>query len=248
MNRLLPLLALLALLATLGAKAPQKTIALDATADAYIVTNAAAPEDPEGLRDKNFGAQDFLKVWYAWKVQKDEQVIAVSLVKFDLAPLKDREVISAHLQLFATRTDLAQPVRLLDVQLVEGPWDEKEVTFNKRPPWGANAAATAAVYGAGLWYSWDVTSSVVQKAKEGTVSYALGLRTLEEKKEEQVVFSSRETGRNGPRLIVTYSAPPSSIPWYIWLIGIAVAAALAFVVGWWLARRQRGAAGSPETM
>ena len=244
MNRLLPLFAVLALLAALGAKAPQQIIALDATADAYIVTDAAAPQDPDGLRDKNFGAQDFLKVWYAWKVQQDEQVIAVSLVKFDLAPVKDPEVISAHLQLFATRTDLAQSVRLLDVQLVDGPWDEKEVTFNKRPPWGASAVATAAVYGAGAWYSWDVTGSVVQRAKDGTVSYALGLRTLEEKKEEQVVFSSREAGRNGPRLIVTYSATSSGIPWYIWPIGIAVAAALAFVVGWWLARRRRTPTGA----
>ena len=103
------------------------------------------------------------------------------------------------------------------------------------------------------WYSGDVTQTVGRLEKRGTVSYALGLRTVEDKKEEQVLFVSHEVGRFAPRLVVTYTRPPpSGVPWYIWPAGITVAALLAFLLGWWLARRRRSVTGaqvrsSPKT-
>lgn len=224
-----------------GEKTRIKSVVLEATEDVYLTTDAAATEDPQGLRDKNFGSQDFVKVWYAWKVVGEEKVVSIGLFKFDLGPIREREVLSAHLQLFALRADLASPARLVDVHLVNGAWSEQEVTFNSRPAWDVNPIATGVVYGAGVWYSWDVTGSLVGKAKEGVVSYAVGLRALEEKKEEQAVFAAREVGRNGPRLLVTYRVPPPSVPWYIWAAGMGVVAVLAFLVGWWLPRRRRPA-------
>lgn len=165
-------------------------------------------------------------------------MVSIGLVRFDLAPVKDRAVQSATLQLFALRADLNQPARLVDLSLVTGPWEEKEATFNKRPPFTANPIATAAVYGGSRWYSWDVTESVVRPKEAGAVSYALGLRIVEEKKEEQVIFVSREAGDRGPRLVITYTTPPSS-RWYFWVGGIVGAALLAFLGGGWLARRRR---------
>lgn len=246
MNKLLFIIVAISLFLALGAKPPVKSTILEAVEDAYVVTDAAATEDPQGLRDQNFGSLDFVRTWYASKVRQEEQIVAVSLVKFDLTPIKDREVQSATLQLFALRADLAQPARLVDVHLVDGEWTEQEVTFNKRPSWAANPIATGAIYGGGVWYSWDVSGSVDRKRKEGAVSYALGLRALEEKKEENVAFATREAGRNAPRLIVTYTESPSTVPWYIWvavIAAVAVAAAVvAFVVGWRFSRRRRRAA------
>ena len=237
------LLALFPLLALLGAVPPpkQQALVLDAADDSYVTTDASATGDPRGLRDSNYGVQDSVRVGYQWKVQGDEQVVAVGLVRFELARLKDMNVNSAQLQLFSTATDLSQP-RLVDADVAEGAWSEKTVTFTKKPSWGSNAVATAVVYGPGVWTAWDVTPSVQQKAQSGTVSYALGMRTLAEKQAEQVLFGSKEAGQNGPRLIVTYTSGPLIIPWYIWAGGTVVAAVAAFIAGLSVARRGARAA------
>ncbi len=242
LTRLLLLLALVGMLSSLGAKAPVESIVLQAVDDTYLVTDVSTTDDPQGLRDQNFGSLDFVRLWYKNKVTAEEQIVSIGLVKFDLAPLKGLQVESANLEMFALRADLTEPARLVEVTLVNPvPWAETDVTFNKRPPWGSTAASIVAVFGNGRWYSWDV-SGTVASAKEPTVSYVLGLRTIDEKKEEQVVFVSREAaGRLGPRLVVTYATQPFTLSWYIW-VGIAAgAAALAFLGGWWLPKRLRRA-------
>lgn len=252
MNKLLLVLVSLSLFLALGA-APVKSMVLEAAQDAYVVTDAASQEDPQGLRDQNFGGLDFLRLWYraAPPPPKPEgasaetpqppgvRVVSLGLLQFDLQQLKDLDVESASLQLFAQRADMAQPVRLLDVSLVSAPWRQEEVTFNKRPQWGTDPIAIAAVYSANRWYAWDVTDSVARGVAQGSVSYVMGLRTVEQQGEEQVVFASRETGSKGPRLVVTYAEPPTAIAWWVWAAAIAGAAALAFGGGLWLARRGR---------
>ncbi len=227
-----------------GTKSNEKSVILQATEDAYLVTDVSTTDDPQGLRDQNFGSQDFIKVWYAWKVIKDEQAVSLGLFKFDLKPIKNRDVKSATLQLLASRVDFNQPVRLVDVSLVDGKWSEKDVTFNTRPSWGTSIIATNAVYGAGVWYSWDVTASVVQKAKEGEVSYATGLSTMEETKEEQVLFAAHQVTNYAPRLIVTYLAPPFTLPWWVWIAVIVVVAAMVFFISQRLPPRRRSAPGA----
>ncbi|MBI4491327.1 MAG: DNRLRE domain-containing protein [Chloroflexi bacterium] len=239
MKQLLLFASLLAL-ALAGCTSPAvQSLVLDDAEDAYVVADVATTDDPQGLRDKNFGNLDFIKIWYASQVQQQEQMVSIGLFKFDLAPLKDVEVKTAHLQLYALRADLAQPARLVDVSLAEGAWSEAEVTFNTVPQVGTPSLASAAVYGAGVWYSWDVTPSVVRKVRDGLVSYAAGLRTVENKREEQAVFASRKAGRNAPRLVVTYAPSVSPVPPYAWPAGIAGAAVLAFVVGLGLGRLRR---------
>jgi hypothetical protein len=224
---------------SIAAAPPDDSVMLEATDDSYVVADVSAADDPQGLRDKNFGGLDFLKVWYANQVQAQEQIVSVGLVKFDLAALKDREVRSAHLQLFAQRADLLQPVRLVDVSLADGPWNRADVTFNTLPQISNPALASAAVYAANVWYSWDVTPAVVRKARDGSVAYAVGLRTLESKGEEQVVFASSQAGRNAPRLLVTLTPVAPSIPLYAFPVGIVAAALGAFGVGLLYGRRRR---------
>ena len=200
----------------------------------------SAPDDPQGLRGKNFGGLDFLKIWYASQVQAQEQVVSVGLVRFDLSPIKDRDIRSAHLQMFATRADLLQPARLVDVSLAEGAWTRTESNFSNLPQVSTPPLASAAVYGA-IWYSWDVTSAVVRKVRDGTVTYAVGLRTLEPKGEEQVIFAAKEAGRNAPRLVVAMAPATPAVPLVAFPIAIGLVAVLAFGAGILFARRRRAA-------
>ena len=229
--------SLLTLGLLVGAAPPDESVLLSATDDTYVVADVAAPDDPQGLRDKSFGGLDFLKIWYASQVQAQEQVVSVGLVKFDLSALRERDIRSAHLQLFAVRTDLLQPARLVDVSLADGPWTETETTFKGLPLLNTPLASTA-VYGANVWYSWDVTPAVVRKVRDGSVAYAVGLRTLEPKGEEQVVFAAHESGRNAPRLVVTVAPVAPPIPTYALPIGIAMAALAAFAGGLLIGRRR----------
>jgi hypothetical protein len=225
----------------IAAKPAPNSVVLQATDDAYIASDTAITDDSDTLKGQNFGSLDFLKVWYVWKVGNEQQVVSLGLVKFDLASVSGKEIESATLQLTAARADLLQPARLVDVSEVTGDWSEKNVTFAKKPTWGVGALATTAVYGAGVVYSWDVSGSVIKNAKVGKVSYVLGLRVVDDGKEEQVVFAAREAEGVGPRLIVTYRGESLWGQWYIWAGSIVVAAAIALALGMLIARRGRPA-------
>jgi hypothetical protein len=224
-----------------GAAPPptEDSVVVPATEDAYVVTDISNNGDPQDLHDKNFGTQDFIKVWYAFQVQAEEQMISVGLIRFDLGGLADKDIRSAHLQLFAVRTDLAEPARLVDVSLAEGAWAAQQVTFATLPQVTTPPLSTAAVYGSNIWYSWDLTPGVVRKVRDGSMAVAVGLRTLENKKEEQVVFASSRAGRNGPRLLVTYPTSAPTVPFNTLAIGAAGAALLALIVGILIGRRGR---------
>lgn len=224
---------------SVAATRPDDSLEVVATDNSYVVADVSTQDDPQGLRDKNFGGLDFLKIWYANQVQATEQIVSVGLLKFDLSGIKDREVRSASLQLFAQRADLLQPVRLVDVSLAEGQWTQGAVTFNTLPQITNPPLASTAVYGANIWYSWDVTSAVVRKQADGSVSYAIGLRTLEQKGEEQVVFSSTGAGRNAPRLLLTMAPAAPAVPVIAIPIAIVLAALLAFGIGLLVGRRRR---------
>ena len=220
-----------------------KSLLIEAAEDAYVVTDIADDEDAQGFRDKNYGALEFLKTWYAWGVVGDEKLLSIDLIKFDLSELKDRDIESVSLQLFARGANLTQPARLVDIHRVRDPWSQGDVTFNSRPAWDPTPVATAAIYGAGGWYSWNVTGTTIEGIRGGDVSFAVALRTIAEESEEQVVFVSTEGVARAPRLLVTYEAASAAIQWWWWVIGGALVVAVgggAFVIG---RRRQPVARG-----
>jgi hypothetical protein len=144
----------------------------------------------------------------------------------------------------------AQPVRLVDISLIDGTWDAATVTYNTKPNWSGNSIATCAIYGAGVWCSWDVSGSAVSKAKTGSeVSYAIGLNTMADKSKEQVLFASKQVTAAAPRLIVTYASSSSALfPMWVWIVVIVVIAIIAFLVGMMISRRRsRKAAKSEES-
>jgi hypothetical protein len=128
---------------------------------------------------------------------------------------------------------------LVDVSVADANWSQSGVTFNTLPQITNPPVASAAVYGANVWYSWDITPAVISKSKDGVVGLAIGLRTLENKGEEQVVFASSDAGRNAPRLLVTMAPVAPSVPLYALPAGVVAAALLAFGGGLLIGRRRR---------
>jgi hypothetical protein len=225
----------------LGIGSGTQSVVIPATGTAYVVTDVSTTDDPQGLRDQNFSTQDFIKIWYVNQAQATEQVISVGLLKFDLSSVKNKEIASATLQMYATRVDFTEGAigRLVDVNQVDGTFDAATVTYNTRPAWGVSPIARSFIYGAGFWYSWDVSASVLQKAETGEVAYVTGLLTMEDKSEEQVLFASKNVSAAAPRLLVTYTSSSTSlVPWWIWVIGIVVIAIIAFFIGWAVTRRK----------
>ena len=215
-----------------------KTLIIQASEDAYVVTDLASEEDPQNLRGTNYGSLEFLKAWYAWGVIDEEKLLSVNMVKFDLTELKDVEIESVVLQLFARQADLTESARLVDINLIQTPWSEGQVTFDTRPNWDRSPVATAAIYGAGGWYSWNVSGTASAGARRGEVSYSILLRNVSEENEEQVLFVSREGGERGPRLLVTYTPGPENaimaIDWWWWVAvgaGVVALMAAAYVLG-----------------
>ena len=147
----------------IGSSGTLQSKIIPSTGTAYIVTDASTTDDPQGLRDQNFHKQDYINIWYQWDVTGTEKDISVGLVKFDLSSLKGKDIKSATLQMDSTGVTFIQNVaiRLVDVSLIDGTWDPATVTYTNKPTWSASSVATAAIYGAGVWNSWDVSSSVV---------------------------------------------------------------------------------------
>ena len=226
------------------APSPVKSPVIDAVEDTYVLTDLADDTDPQGFRKQNYGGLEFLKTWYAWGVLQDEQLLSVDLVKFNLSELKDLDIESVSLQLFARQTNLTETARLVDVHIVNGQWSEAEVTYDSRPQWDNVPVATAAVYGAGGWYSWNVTGSTTAAVRRGDISYAVALRSATQQNEEQVLFVSKEALDKAPRMLVTYNTQSgsgiASVDWWWWLIIGGAVVVLLFAAFTFGSRRQAG--------
>jgi len=253
-------LLLFALLSLLMGASVTKSLVIDVTEDAYVVTDVNDPEDTYGIMNENYGDLEFVKAWYLWNVVEEEvipevaegeeavpelveveyeRIVSVIYLKFDLTELEDMEIETAMLQLYAQNVALLAP-RYVQAYQVESDWDELTISFNTAPPWGQNALATTTVYQADQWYGWDVTGGVTSEISSGQFSLAVTFRDMEKASEELVAFPSHESGENASRLLITYTESGFVFSWYWWVIGGVVVLALlglAFFFG--LKRKRR---------
>ena len=193
----------------IGADPGVTTVIITATGDSAVRTDQSTPEDSPEIEGGNFGDQPAISSGYVYGIVGDERLVSVGLFQFDLTPVLGEELLSVHAQLFVVQTVFNEAVRLVDLHMVvEGEWSEDMVAFTNRPGWTPEPVATAAVYGPGLWYSWDITAPVLQLMESSPViSFATGLRTTVVGAQEEVIFAAKEAatevGTRQPRLMIT---------------------------------------------
>ncbi|MQY67102.1 MAG: hypothetical protein GH159_02105, partial [Dehalococcoidia bacterium] len=136
-------LLLFALLSLLMGASVTKSLVIDVTEDAYVVTDVNDPEDTYDIMNENYGDLEFVKAWYLWNVVQEEvipevaegeeavpelveveyeRIVSVIYLKFDLTELEDMEIESAMLQLYALNVALLAP-RYVQAYQVESDWD-----------------------------------------------------------------------------------------------------------------------------
>jgi len=208
-----------------------KIIELEPTDDAYVVGDLNDPADSLGLRTLNTGNFKFLKVWYAWNVTgaQDKKIVSLAYLNFDLSGLNPDQISSAKLKIYMQNVTLTGISRFVDVHVANvSPWEESSLVYRNAPSFSANKTASASVSVIG-WYEWDLTKTVKEKTGSNFTVVVL-LQKLLQNKEEQVVFTSKETDDPTliPRLVIERSTTPaavgdSGLTWMpAMIVGIAV--------------------------
>ncbi|AXY73422.1 T9SS C-terminal target domain-containing protein [Paraflavitalea soli] len=81
-------------------------------------------------------------------------------------------------------------------------WTESTITWNNKPATGASLGSATVTDSIGRYYTWDITAYVQAEKAAGrnTISLAL-LSTIATN--PRITWNSKETGSNGPQLVVT---------------------------------------------
>ncbi|AXY73419.1 T9SS C-terminal target domain-containing protein [Paraflavitalea soli] len=84
-------------------------------------------------------------------------------------------------------------------------WTESTITWNNKPATGASALQTATVTDAtARYYSWDITAYVQSELAAGRTLISLALLSTVAT-DPRITWNSKETGSNGPQLVITTS-------------------------------------------
>lgn len=84
-------------------------------------------------------------------------------------------------------------------------WTESTITWNNKPATGASALQTATVTDAtARYYSWDITAYVQSELAAGRTLISLALLSTVAT-DPRIAWNSKETGSNGPQLVITTS-------------------------------------------
>ena len=154
---------------------PPATITLNSTADSYVVSSSPT---------SNFGSSKTLLV--------DNSPIDHSYLQFNVTGLK-KAPSKVTLQIFANSTSSAG----FDVYSVANTsWTETGITYSNAPAFATSkTGSSGAIKTSGAFYSVDVTSLV-----KGNATVSFGLATTGS---TAINMSSRESGANAPRLVIT---------------------------------------------
>ena len=190
------------------------TIKLFPTDDAYVVTNQNDPDDKQGLKALNTGDLDFLKIWYANNVTKNqEKIISIGYLKFDLSDLNAENISSAELKMQPFVINKKAAILPVDVFLVASDdWSESAINFTNRQLFFNQVVDSTEISDTGKWHSWNVTDVVKQNTKP-QISFALLIRYLYDNSEEQSAFYSKDVAekQNAPYLEIVYAEEPNMI-------------------------------------
>ena len=143
----------------------------------------------QSMPDYNFGGSSSLRV--------DESPLVTSYLRFTLSGLSQSLISHAEIQIY----DNSNSTQGLVVRSVDdNSWNEMTMTYSNAPAPRDTIASTDAV-SSGNWIIMDVTSYVTG---EGT--YSFNISTPDS---TAINLSSRESGSNSPRLIVSFSGIPT---------------------------------------
>lgn len=153
------------------------TISIKPVADAYV--DARYPNTNYGANSQN---------------KSDGSPVQITYLKFDLAPLAGKTILSAKLRMYVTdKTASIQNIKSVS----DTTWLETGLTYNKRPAVGPLLASFNAP-AKSIFLSVDLTSAVTAGAG-GLIS--LGIDSAGA---DAFYFSSRSSALNSPSLEVTY--------------------------------------------
>jgi hypothetical protein len=164
---------------------PSGTATLAATADTYVENGTAA--------GTNFGTSA--------TIVADNSPVRQAYIRFDLTTIA--AVGSARLRLHVANNSNGPSPSGGTVARITGSWSEAATTYNTRPALGSSVATFGAV-SQNSWVELDVTSAVVAGA---VVDLAITSTNS-----DGAYYDSRQTGANGPRLVVSTTAPPPPPP------------------------------------
>ena len=166
---------------------PVSGVTLTSIADAFAWggTNAST----------NFGAEAWLQAKYSTQAAYNR----TAYIRFDISSLTS--ITNVKLRFFAD-LNTADSVQIA-AYAVAGNWNESTLNFNNQPGKTGSPIATATVTSTtGEWIEMDVTAFVQQAIVAGktTLDFAIdGTRNST----AFVAIASRESGTNGPQLVVT---------------------------------------------
>ena len=185
------------------------TLKIYPTDDAYVARDANDPLDEQGLKDLHSGDLEFIKLWYAYNVTKNqEEIFTMGYLKFDLSNVDSLQVSSAKLQMKPYIIDQIGPVIAVNTYLAENrDWNELDLHFKNRPLWYEDIFTSVDISESGEWYAWDITDMIKQKGRK-TLTLATVIDLVHYNNEEQVVFYSKDTKNieNAPFLEIKYDS------------------------------------------
>jgi hypothetical protein len=173
------------------------------TADALVM---------EGAKDLNFG--DTIDILVGYDHCYDTKV-SRSLIQFDVSAIpKGTPIANATLRLYQEDAcDYKVRAHTVKVYRTSGDWTETAVTWNNKPGYAEQYAASDILSWTEGWYTFDVTALVQGWVNGSFANQGLLLRGPESSSDSSALFIFRSRNYSGttydPRIVITYAGGAS---------------------------------------
>jgi len=189
-----PLMVRISLILLMAGLLASFTLISTAGASVNLTFNPAADSYTNaGSTSTNYGTLTTLRV--------DASAIENSYLRFTVSGLGGQKVTQARLMIYANS---ASSAGLVARSVASNTWGETTLTYSNAPAAGSSTLATSAAVVSGSWVTLDVTAYVTKDA-----SYSFRVATPGS---TGISLSSRESGANAPKLVVTTGASIAPTP------------------------------------